>query len=82
MIAIAKQNRSRKSIPTWHAVFFAMLPAIVTHAKIAFRHLNSEARAEAVEEVVCNALRAFVRLVELGKADIAYSYRFRSYRSI
>jgi hypothetical protein len=72
MIAIAKQNRSHKSAPAWHAVFLAMLPAIVTHARIAFRHLNPEARAEAVQEVVCNALKAFARLVQLKKTDLAY----------
>ena len=49
-----------------------MLPQIVGHARIAFRYLKPEARAEAVQEVVCNALKAFVRLVELGEADLAY----------
>jgi hypothetical protein len=49
-----------------------MLPAITTHAKIAFRHLKPEARAEAVQEVVCNAMQAFVRLVQLKKTSIAY----------
>ena len=58
--------------PRWHKAFLVMLPTIVTHARVAFRHLNPEARAEAVQEVVCNALKAFVRLIELGKADIAY----------
>lgn len=56
----------------WQKMFLGMLPAIVTHAKFAFRHLKPEARAEAVQEVVCNALKAFVRLVQLKKTDIAY----------
>ena len=43
-----------------------------THAKIAFRHLDPEAREEAIQEVVCNACCAFARLVELGKTDLAY----------
>jgi hypothetical protein len=50
-----------------------MLPRIIGHARLAFAYLKPEARAEAVQEVVSNALRAFVRLVELGKADVAYA---------
>ena len=49
-----------------------MLPAIIAHAKIAFRYLRPEARGEAVQEVVCNALKAFARLVQLKKVDLAY----------
>jgi hypothetical protein len=49
-----------------------MLPAIVTHAKIVFRHLDPEAKEEALQETVCNACRAVARLAELGKLDLAY----------
>jgi hypothetical protein len=49
-----------------------MLPRIRQHAVLSFRHLKPEAREEAVQEVVCNALKAFVRLVELNKTGIAY----------
>ena len=49
-----------------------MLPAIVTHARIAFRHLKGEARQDAVQETIANALVAFVRLVRRGKVDLAY----------
>jgi len=59
--------------PRWHRAFLAMLPRIIGHARLAFAYLKPEARAEAVQEVVSNALRAFVRLVELGKADVAYA---------
>lgn len=65
--------------PRWHKIFLGMLPAITTHAKIAFRHLNPEAKAEAVQEVVCNALQAFVRLVQLKKTDIAYPTALAKY---
>ena len=41
--------------------------------KVAFRHLKPEVRAEMVQEVVCNAMQAFVRLVQLKKTDIAQS---------
>ena len=57
----------------WHRQFLALLPQIVTRARIAFRHLKPEARAEAVQEVVCNALQRFVRLVKLKKTSIAYA---------
>ncbi|MCY2987608.1 MAG: hypothetical protein NTY19_07055 [Planctomycetota bacterium] len=72
MIAPAKSRRPRKSVPAWHAKFLEMMPAIKAHAKIAFRHLDPEAREEAIQEVVCNACCAFSRLVELGRTDLAY----------
>jgi len=62
---------SRK--PAWHRQFLAMLPMIVRHANLSFRHLDPEGREDAVTEVVANAFCAFARLVELGKADIAYA---------
>ena len=57
----------------WHRQFLALLPQIIIRARIAFRHLKPEARAEAVQEVVCNALQRFVRLVKLKKTSIAYA---------
>jgi hypothetical protein len=72
MFSIAGNARPRRPVPRWYKVFRAMLPKIVGHARISFRYLNSEARAEAVQEVVCNALKAFVRLVQLKKTDLAY----------
>lgn len=68
----AKSPHCKKSPPAWHAEFEAMIPRIEKHAKIAFRRLRPEAREEAVQETVCNACRAFARLVELGKTDVAY----------
>ena len=63
---------SRRPTPRWHQAFVAMMPIIETHARVSFRHLDPEAREEAVQEVVCNALKAYVRLVQLKKAAIAY----------
>jgi hypothetical protein len=60
------------SVHAWHGTFLAMLPAIRTHARIAFRYLDAEAREEAVQDVVCNACVATARLAELGKLDLAY----------
>ena len=65
--------RSPRVCPAWHGQFLAMLPAIVTHARVAFRRLDPDAKAEAVQEVVANAFVAFARLVQLGKIDIAYA---------
>jgi len=56
----------------WHRGFLLMLPSIRKHAAVAFRHLKPEAREEAIQEVVCNALRTYVRLVQLKKVDLAY----------
>ncbi len=61
-----------QSIPQWHAAFLKMLPAIRRHARIAFRHHDAEAREELVQEVACNAVQAYARLVQLGKAHRAY----------
>ena len=68
----AKSVRCRKSPPAWHDNFMAILPAIETHAKIAFRRLDAEAREEAIQETVCNACCAYARLVELNKTDLAF----------
>ncbi len=56
----------------WQKLFLAMLPAIVRHAKIAFRHVRGQDRQDKVQEVVANALVAFRRLVQLKKTDLAY----------
>ena len=72
MICPAKRVFKNPNIPKWHQDFLVMLPKIRQHASLAFRHLRPEAREEAVQEVVCNALRAFVRLVEIKKVDLAY----------
>ncbi len=56
----------------WHRAFLEMLPAIQERARMALGHLDYEARSEAVQEVVAAALAAYVRLVELGRADLAY----------
>jgi hypothetical protein len=56
----------------WHAQFLSMLPKIRAHAAIAFRHLKPEARDEAIQEAVANAMVAYVRLVQLKKVDLAY----------
>ncbi len=72
MIAPHKTTSRRTTRPDWHAEFLQMLPTIQQYASTAFRHLKAEAKQEAVQDVTANALVAFVRLVELGKTDVAY----------
>jgi hypothetical protein len=70
MIRIA--DRLPPDPPAWHKGFLAMLPAIVAYARMAFRCLKPEARQEAVQEAVCNAMAAYAALVERGKVALAY----------
>ena len=56
----------------WQKLFLAMLPAIIKHAKIAFRHVRGQDRQDKIQETVANALVAFRRLVQLKKTDLAY----------
>jgi hypothetical protein len=69
----ASPNPRRKRVPAWHAAFLKMLPAIREHARVCFRDHKPEARQELVQEVICNAVKAYARLVQLGKAEIAYA---------
>ena len=62
----------RQRMAAWHAGFLAMLPAIRRQLKVAFRHLDPEARAEAVQEGVGNAMVAYLRLHERGEVEKAY----------
>jgi hypothetical protein len=56
----------------WHAGFLAMLAAIRRRLRIAFRDLDPEARAEAVQEGICNAMTAYARLYERGEVQKAH----------
>jgi hypothetical protein len=63
----------------WHAGFLAMLPTIRRQLKVAFRGLDPEARAEAVQEGVCNAMLAYLRLHERGEVEKAYATPLAQY---
>lgn len=69
---IAPVRPLRLDPPAWHTAFLQMLPAITRYARCAFRCLGPEAKQEAVEEAVANACRAYARLAELGKTELAY----------
>jgi hypothetical protein len=62
----------RRAVPRGHQAFLAMMPQIIAHARVSFRHLDPEARQEAVQEVIANACQAYVRLAQLKKVDLAY----------
>ena len=61
-----------KRLPAWHRGFLRMLPTIRQVAHVCFRHLHGDCYDDAVEEVIANACVAYKRLVDLGKADVAY----------
>jgi hypothetical protein len=70
---IAAPRPPHTAPPSWHAGFLALLPAIRAYVRHAFRYFPPEAREDAVQEALANALVAYARLVELGKADLAYA---------
>jgi hypothetical protein len=49
-----------------------MLPTIHAYARGAFAHLNPEARQDMIQEVIANALVAYVRLYQQGRVALAY----------
>ncbi len=71
MIAHVKSLAS--SPPAWHVRFLAMLPAIVSQARVAFRGLDPEKREDATAEIVASTFAAYARLVELDKEQLAYA---------
>jgi hypothetical protein len=72
MIAPAKPSSRERDARASNERFLEMLPVIRRYARMAFRDRDPEARAEKVQEVIANAFVAFRRLVEQGKADLAY----------
>ena len=58
----------------WFTDFLSMLPTIRKHAAMAFRYLNSEAREEAINDAIANAMVIYVRLVQLKKVDLVLSH--------
>jgi DNA-binding NarL/FixJ family response regulator len=59
--------------PDRDAKFLAMLPRIRRQAAFCLRHLPRKDRAEAIQDVVASSFVSYVRLIERGKADIAYA---------
>jgi hypothetical protein len=72
MITIAKPLHEDVK-PQENRRFLEMLPRIRRQASVAFRRLRPDRKDELIQEVVANAYCAFVRLVDRGKADVAYA---------
>ena len=71
MVAPIKR-RPVKPAAAWHAGFLAMLPVIRGYARGAFGHLKADLRQDLIQEVIANAMVAYVRLFEQGKIALAY----------
>jgi hypothetical protein len=85
MIAIQKTTQ-RSTQSAIHGKFLEMLPSIRRQALFSFRKASHDAREEMIAEVVAKAYRAFCRLVERGKEDVAFAtplaqYSIRQVRS-
>jgi hypothetical protein len=72
MIAPVRKRRPEASAQAWHAGFLAMVPVIRQYAMGAFGHLNPEARQDLVQETICNAMLAYLRLFQRGRITLAY----------
>ena len=68
MVALNK----RRPVPRWHKAFLAMLPIIRNYARGAFSRLNPDLRQDLTQEVIANAMCAYVRLVQQGRVALAY----------
>jgi hypothetical protein len=73
MIATSKLSQSVTSAPVWHRPFLAMVPKIRREAQFAFRKAPPELQQDLIAEVIANAMQAYVRLMELGKQDLAFA---------
>ena len=71
MVAPIKRRPVKFAAP-WHRGFLAMLPIIRSYARGAFAHRKPEARQDLIQEVIANALVAYVRLFQQGKIALAY----------
>ena len=72
MVSFARDPQRRISIAKCQAIFLKMLPAIKRHAKISFRHLNAEAKEEAMQNVIANTWAALLGLARRGRLDKAF----------
>ena len=75
--SLASSNRTESA--GWRPEFLAMLPAIESRARLAFRFLKGDDRDEAVQETICNACCAFARLAEQGRPTAATAASLAAY---
>ena len=63
----------------WQSNFLAVLPTIKTHAKVRFRCLPAEARAEAISESIARAFVSYGRLAQKRRLKYAYPSSLASF---
>ena len=82
MIAAKKDNNHNGS--SWQIQFATMFPEIEQHLRRAFRQLDPASKDEAIGEGVLHALRAYSRLYERGREQVATpaSLAFYSVRAV
>ena len=68
----AQQSEQQPEQPTSNEAFVAMLPQIRNIARYSFRRCVADRRDELVAEAIANAYVAYKRLVQRGKADLAF----------
>jgi hypothetical protein len=78
MIAVVKQARQITHAQA-NEKFLEMLPRIRWQARMAFRLMQPEIKAELVAETVANAFSQFSRLVRAGRADLGYATPLANY---
>lgn len=59
--------------------FEELLPAIQSQARVAFRGLPASEKEELIAETIANAFCAYRRLVERGRAELAYATPLAQY---
>jgi hypothetical protein len=63
----------KQAKPCWHERYLKLLPDIRRQARMRVRYLASEAREEAIQEIVADTVVVYARLADLGKEDMAYA---------
>jgi hypothetical protein len=70
MNAFRNNNRSvARTPPAWHRGFLLILPKIHRQVAVFFRGASSDVKEEMIAAVTANALVAYLRLIEQGRAE-------------
>src|ERR1700687_2183175 len=66
-------HQASSTDPDRDAKFLEMLPRIRRQAGYYMRHVSKKDQSDAVEEVVASAFVSYLRLIERGKAGLAFA---------
>ncbi len=72
MSTTTRHSGYRCKVPSWHAHFLTLLPAIEQHARIVFWRLDPDSKEEAVAEAIAAATVSYVGLLTRGLGHQAY----------